>query len=176
MNSKSYLGFSNVVIILVGVVIIAILVGFFRVTRPLSSWHLGSNEPFTLGTLLPDGSNSVGMLTGASENCDIAVTSPIVNTKVSNIITINGLYRNCGWDSTNYNNTNNKAIIGTVMVIDGKGNSLTNPLAITSTTPDVFSFTFGLIRKSQTNSAVIVVRNADDRQPIILQIPVTISQ
>ncbi len=176
MNSKSYQGFSNVVIILVGVVIVAILVGFFRVARPFSNWHLGSNEPFTLGTILPDGSNSVGMLTGASVNCDIAVTSPLANTKVSNIITINGLYRNCGWNSEDYSNENNKAVIGTVMVIDGKGNSLTNPLAITSTTPDTFSVTLGLIHKSQTSSAVIVVRNADDQQPILLQIPVTISQ
>ena len=175
MNTKSYKGFSNVVIILVGVFVVAILVGFFRVTRPFSGFNSGSNEPFTLGTLLPNGGSSNGILTGASANCDIAVTSPLANAKISNVITINGLYRNCGWDSTNYNNPSNKATVGTVMVIDGKGNMLTNTITITSNTPDIFITSIGLIRPSQTKEAVIVVRNADDQQPILLQIPVTIS-
>jgi len=173
MNSKSYKGFSNVVIILVGVFIIAILVGFFRVTRPFAGIKFGTNEPFTLGTLLPDGTNSVGMLTGASENCDIAVTSPLANEKVSNVITVTGLYRNCGWNDYK---TDNMVTIGTVVVIDGKGNTLTNPLTITSNIPYTFTTTIGLVRPSQTSSAVVVVRNADDQQPILLQIPVTISR
>ena len=176
MNTKSYKGFSNVVIILVGVVVVAILVGFFRVTRPFSGISLPKGNGNTLGTLSPDGNNSAVFLTGASVNCDIAVTSPLANEKVSNVIAINGLYSNCGWDNTNINNPNNRAVIGTVRVVDGMGNTLTNPLKITSNTPGNFSTTIGLIRPSQTNSAVIVVRNADDQQPILLQIPVIISR
>lgn len=175
MNTKSYKGFSNVVIILVGVFVVAILVGFFRVTRPFSGFKSGSNEPFTLGTLLPNGGSSNGILTGASTNCDIAVTSPVQNAKVSSVINISGIYNNCGWNST-ADNYNNMANIGTVVVVDGKGNTLTNTLNITSNIPGSFNITIGLVRPSQTTGAVIIVRNSDNEQPITIQIPVTISR
>ncbi|MGI9118148.1 MAG: hypothetical protein ACR2IQ_01195 [Minisyncoccia bacterium] len=174
MNSKSFKGITNVVIILVGVLIIAILVGFFRVSRPFSNIKITRPESFTLKTLLLNGTNNSSFLTGASENCDIAITSPQTGAEVSNIITISGLYRNCGWNNTDQNNFNNKATIGTVIELDGKGNNLINPLTITSNIPESFTTTLGLIRPSQTKEIVIILRNNDNQQPILLQVPVTI--
>lgn len=171
MNTKSYKGFSNVVVILVGVLVVAILVGFFRVTRPFSGINLSNGN--TNGTLT-DTKNS-NTLTGASVNCDIAVTSPAQNAKVSSVINISGIYNNCGWNNTT-DNYNNIANIGTVVVVDGKGNTLTNTLNITSNLPGSFNITIGLVRPSQTTGAVIIVRNSDNEQPITIQIPVTISR
>lgn len=161
---KSNKGFVNVLLILVGFVIVAVLFGFFTTHRTYS--------PVTF----PD-------LSGASvrpyesqytnTSCGLVVTSYTDKQKISSPFTLGGYSTGCGW-IVHANS------LGTVQVLNGNGQVISATYSLAVAHEDLFSPAYFLatihFSSPHTSDGTLLIKSTDQNNPKVLVLPVVFNK
>lgn len=145
-------GEANIFVIILGVFILIILLGYFKNNRVIvfkkdttTTKQAVDQKKYNPNTSYP------------YFGCGIQIDTPMPTTQVSNIFEFAGQVTGCGWNSQN-------GFIGTLEVLDSNNYSLTDVISVPVAADGRFKVTVGLKRQPSNNLGLIYLRSVDGLQ------------
>ncbi len=158
-------GFTHVILILVGVVLILLLFGFFAVKHSVVSTN---TNPYQV----PERSRPLKFERPTHLPCGITVLDPMPNQQVQMPITVRGYINGCGWN-------NAPITVGYVKILNERGQliSAEYPLLRKDSNfnlPAYFETTIpSILGDLQTSTVHIYISSDHGRHPSVVDVPVS---
>jgi hypothetical protein len=156
-------GFSNIILIIVGFLLVLVLLGFFAISRQSGS-SSGSGNTFSL--------NSLALERKTVLPCGITVIDPKPNTRIHLPLTIRGYTNGCGWNNAPFT-------LGYVKMLNDKGQTIsaTYPLSRKDANynlPAYFEATIpSVLSNLQTTGVTLFFKATSGKNPAVFELPVS---